>query len=394
MSNPVILGGARTPFGRINGSLASKSAVDLGTVAANAAIDRAGVDRPAITHVHFGHVLQAGAGQNPARQVGFGAGLDRTVTADTINRVCGSGLRAVELAGNEIRLGHHQVVLAGGMDSMSQAPYALRGARAGYRAGDGALEDLAYVDGLICACCRVPMGTHGSNVAAELGVDREAQDTWALRSHQRAVAARDNGRLAREIVPVEIVGRRATTIVEHDEAPRPDTSAEALAKLKSAFGPERSVTAGNAPGLNDGAAALVVADAKWAEANGHAPVATILASGQSAWDVPYLALTPAMAVEQALKRAQLTVDDLDLVEINEAFASVVIVSARNLGVDLEKVNVNGGAIALGHPLAASGVRILLSLIESLRERGGGIGAVAICSGGGQGDAMIVRVDPA
>jgi len=394
MSNPVILGGARTPFGRINGSLASKSAVDLGTVAANAAIDRAGVDRPAITHVHFGHVLQAGAGQNPARQVGFGAGLDRTVTADTVNRVCGSGLRAVELAGNEIRLGHHQVVLAGGMDSMSQAPYALRGARAGYRAGDGALEDLAYVDGLICACCRVPMGTHGSNVAAELGVDREAQDTWALRSHQRAVAARDNGRLAREIVPVEIVGRRATTIVEHDEAPRPDTSAEALAKLKSAFGPERSVTAGNAPGLNDGAAALVVADAKWAEANGHAPVATILASGQSAWDVPYLALTPAMAVEQALKRAQLTVDDLDLVEINEAFASVVIVSARNLGVDLEKVNVNGGAIALGHPLAASGVRILLSLIESLRERGGGIGAVAICSGGGQGDAMIVRVDPA
>jgi len=392
MIRPVILGSARTPFGRINGAIASKTGVELGTIAANAAIDRSGVAREAITHVYFGQVLQAGAGQNPARQVGFGAGLDRTVTADTVNRVCGSGIRAVELAGNDIRLGHHQVILAGGMDSMSQAPYALRSARAGYKAGDGALEDLVYVDGLICAREHVLMGVHGSNVASEMGVDREAQDAWAFRSHQRAIAARDNGRFAREIVPVEIDSRKGSTKVEHDEAPRDDTSLEALAKLKPAFGEESSVTAGNAPGLNDGAAAMIVADESWAKANGFTVAATILASGQSAWDVPYLALTPAMAVEQALGRAGLTAADLDLVEINEAFASVTIVSARNLGLELEKVNIHGGAIALGHPLAASGARILLSLIESLTERGGGIGAAAICSGGGQGDAIIVKVD--
>ncbi|MDQ3226357.1 MAG: acetyl-CoA C-acyltransferase [Chloroflexota bacterium] len=392
MNRPVILGGARTPFGRINGALASKTGVDLGTIAANAAIDRSGVERQAITHVYFGQVLQAGAGQNPARQVGFGAGLERTATADTVNRVCGSGIRAVELAGNDIRLGHHEVVLAGGMDSMSQTPYALRGARGGYKAGDGALEDLVYVDGLICAREQVLMGVHGSDVAAEMGVDREEQDAWALRSHQRAIAARDSGRFAREIVPVEIVSRKDSTMVEHDEVPRDDTSLEALAKLKPAFGEDGSVTAGNAPGLNDGAAALVVADESWAKTNGFTVTATILASGQSAWDVPYLALTPAMAVEQALGRAGLSAGDLDLVEINEAFASVTIVSARNLGLELEKVNVHGGAIALGHPLAASGARILLSLIESLTERGGGIGDAAICSGGGQGDAIIVKVD--
>lgn len=392
MIQPVILGGARTPFGRINGALASRSGVELGSIAANAAIDRSGIDRAAVTQVYFGQVLQAGAGQNPARQVGFNAGLDRTVTADTVNRVCGSGMRAVELAGNDIRLGNHQVVLAGGMDSMSQAPYALRGARGGYKAGDGALEDLVYVDGLLCAREQVLMGVHGSNVAAELDVSREAQDAWALRSHQRAIAARDSGRFAREIVPVDVVGPKSTTVVEHDEAPRRDTSLEALARLKPAFGEESSVTAGNAPGLNDGAAALVVADESWARANGLAVAATILASGQSAWDVPYLALTPAMAIEQALCRAGLTAADLDLVEINEAFASVTIVSARNLGIDPERVNIHGGAIALGHPLAASGPRILLSLIESLMERGGGIGAAAICSGGGQGDAMIVKVD--
>ncbi|MDQ3657668.1 MAG: acetyl-CoA C-acyltransferase [Chloroflexota bacterium] len=392
MNRPVILGSARTPFGRINGALASKTGVELGTIAANAAIDRSGVNREAITHVYFGQVLQAGAGQNPARQVGFGAGLDRTVTADTVNRVCGSGIRAVELAGNDIRLGNHRVIVAGGMDSMSQTPYALRRARGGYKAGDGALEDLVYVDGLICAREQVLMGVHGSNVAAELGVDRAAQDAWALRSHQRAIAARDSGRFAREIVPVEIVSRKGATMVEHDEAPRDDTSLEALAKLKPAFGEDSSVTAGNAPGLNDGAAALVVADGSWAKTNGFTVAATILASGQSAWDVPYLALTPAMAVEQALNRAGLTAADLDLVEINEAFASVTIVSARNLGLDLDKVNIHGGAIALGHPLAASGARILLSLIESLTERGGGVGVAAICSGGGQGDAIIVKVD--
>jgi len=395
MSRTAILAGARTPFGRINGALASKSAVELGTVAANAAIGRAGIDRTDIGHVYFGHVLQAGAGQNPARQVGFGACLDRTVTADTINRVCGSGMRALALSDNAIRLGDHRAVLTGGMDSMSQTPYILRGARAGYSYGNGTIEDLVQLDGLVCAQEHCLMGVHGSNVAAEEGVTREEQDAWALRSHQRAIAARDSGRLAREIVPVEIAGRKgAVTVVEHDEAPRADTSLEALAKLKPAFGDDNSVTAGNAPGLNDGAAALVVADEDWAREQGLPIAATILGTGQAAWDAPYLAYTPAMAIEQALKRAGLTAADLDLVEINEAFASVALISTRKLGIDPEIVNVNGGAIALGHPLAASGARIVLTLIESLRERGGGIGAAALCSGGGQGDAVIVRVDAA
>jgi acetyl-CoA C-acetyltransferase len=238
------------------------------------------------------------------------------------------------------------------------------------------------------------MGTHGSEVAAEEGVDREAQDAWALRSHERAVAARDSGRLAREIVPVEIVDRRSTTRVEHDEAPRADTSLEALAKLKPAFGETSTVTAGNAPGLNDGGSAVIVTDAGWAREHGLQPLATILATGESAWDPPYLAYTPSMAIDQALKRAGLTVDDLDLIEINEAFASVALIATQRLGIDPERVNVNGGAIALGHPLAASGPRLLITLIESLRERGGGIGAAALCSGGGQGDAIIVRVDGA
>lgn len=393
MPTTAILGGARTPFGRINGALASKTAVELGVVAANAAIERSGIDRAAIGHVYLGQVLQAGAGQNPARQVGFGAGLDRTVTADTINRVCGSGMRALALSDQAIRLGEHQAILTGGIDSMSQTPYILRGARAGYRYGDGTIEDLVQLDGLVCAREGCLMGVHGSNVAAEESVSREEQDAWALRSHQRAVAARDSGRLAREIVPVEIAGRKgALTVVEHDEAPRADTSMDALARLKPAFGADSSVTAGNAPGLNDGGAALVVADAAWARAHALPVLATVLATGQAAWDVPYLAYTPAMAIERALDRAGLAAADLDLVEINEAFASVAIIAARRIGVNPEKVNIHGGAIAIGHPLAASGTRIVLSLIESLRERGGGIGAAGICSGGGQGDAVIVHVE--
>ena len=394
MTRTVILSGVRTPFGRINGALASKTAVELGTIAANAAINRSGVDRAAISYVAFGEVLQAGVGQNPARQVGFGAGLDRTVTSDTINRVCGSGMRAVELADQAIRLGDHQVILAGGMESMSQTPFALRGARAGYKAGDNTVVDLVFADGLTCAEAHVQMGVHGSNVAAEFDVDRAEQDAWALRSHERAIAAQNSGRLAREIVPVEIVERKSTRTVELDEAPRADTSLEALARLKPAFGEDSSITAGNAPGLNDGAAALMLANADWASEHGHTPIATILATGEAAWDPPYLALTPAMAIERALVKAGLTVADLDLVELNEAFASVAIIATTKLDLDPEKVNINGGAIALGHPLAASGARILITLIESLRERGGGIGAAALCSGGGLGDAVIVKVDAA
>lgn len=389
----VILGGARTPFGRMGGGLASLSAVELGTIATREAISRSGVADDAIKHVIMGHVLQAGAGQNPARQVSLASGLDRTVTSETINRVCGSGLRAVSLADMQIRLGESPVILAGGMESMSNAPYALPKARSGYRMGDGTLVDLMVHDGLTCAVANVHMGIHGGNVAAEVGISREDQDAWALRSHQRALTAIDSGFFADEVVPVDIVTRKGTTVVDTDEAPRRETSLEALAKLKPAFDPNSTVTAGNAPGVNDGAAALVVADAGWAESNGLSPVAEILASGQAAWDVPYLAFTPEMAIRNALEKAGLSVEDVDLFEINEAFASVAMISAQRLGIDPEKVNVNGGAVALGHPIGASGARLVLTAIHELKRRGGGIAAVGICSGGGQGDAMILRVNP-
>ena len=392
MTRSVILGGARTPIGRINGALASLSAVDLGELAATAALERSGVSGSDIQHVTFGQVLQAGAGQNPARQLGFRLGLDRTVTADTVNRVCGSGLRAITYSDMGIRLGEQEVVLAGGMESMSQAPYILRQARQGYKAGNGSVDDLVYADGLICAQDDVLMGVHGSTVAAEEGITREQQDAWALRSHQRALAAQDRGRFDTEVIPVEIVERKSSHTVTADEAPRRDTSAEALARLKPAFGADSSVTAGNAPGLSDGAASVVVASEDWAQSRSLPVVATILATGQSAWDAPYLAYTPEMAIRQALGKAGLEPSDLDLVEINEAFASVAIISTRRLGVSEEIVNVDGGAIAIGHPLAASGVRILLSLISSLQERGGGTGAAALCSGGGQGDAIVIKVE--
>ena len=388
----VILGGARTPFGRMGGGLAAKTAVELGTIAAREAIERSGVSDDAIKHVIMGQVLQAGVGQNPARQVSMKTGLDKTVTAETINRVCGSGLRAISLADMQIRLGESPVVVAGGMESMSNAPYALPKARAGYRMGDGTLVDLMVHDGLTCAVANVHMGIHGGNVAEEVGVSREDQDAWALRSHERALAAIDSGRFGEEIVPVEIVTRKATDVVDTDEAPRRGSTLEALAKLKPAFDRNSTVTAGNAPGVNDGAAAVVVADAEWASANGHMPLAEVLASGQSAWDVPYLAFTPEMAIRNALEKAGLSVGDVDLFEINEAFASVAMISVQRLGVDPEKVNVNGGAVALGHPIGASGTRLAITAINELKHRGGGIAAIGICSGGGQGDAMILRVN--
>lgn len=390
-SGTVILGGARTPFGKLNGGLASLSAVQLGTVALRETIVRTGVDPAAIGHVVLGQAIQAGAGQNPARQVSAAVGLDRTVTSETINHVCGSGIRAVALADMAIRLGDHQVVVAGGMESMTQAPYLLRGARGGFRMGDGVLEDSMMADGLWCALDSCAMGAHGDRVAAEEHVSREEQDAWALRSHTLALEAIDSGWMARQIAPVEVAGRKATVTVAEDEAPRRDTSAEALARLRPAFTPDGSVTAGNAPGVNDGAATLIVADSEWADANGMTPRARILAHAQAAWDAPYLAYTPAMATKKALQKAGRAVSDVDLFEINEAFASVTLISARRLGIDLDRVNVHGGAIALGHPLAASGGRILLSLIQELEDRGGGIGVAAICTGGGQGDAIAIEV---
>jgi acetyl-CoA C-acetyltransferase len=387
----VILGGARTPFGKLGGALASLSAVDLGTVAATAAMERSGVSPGDVGNTIFGQVLQGGAGQNPARQVALKAGIGVDVPAETINRVCGSGMRAVTLADSLIRVGDYDVILAGGMESMSNAPYLLRKARSGYRMGDGVLEDMMIGDGLQCAVAGCHMGIHGSDVAAEEGVTREEQDAWALRSHQRAVTAQDSGLFAREIVPVEVQTKATTIIVDQDEAPRRDTSEEALARLKPAFAVDGTVTAGNAPGVNDGAAALVVTSADWAAAQGLSPRARILSHGEAAWDVPYLAYTPAMAAEKALAKADLKASDVDLWEINEAFASVAKISARRLGIDGDRVNVHGGAVALGHPIGASGARIVITLIEELRRRGGGIGVAAICSGGGGGDAIVLEV---
>jgi len=391
MERSVILSGARTPFGKLGGGLVSKQAVELGTVAANAAIERAAVNRDDITNVIFGQVLQGGVGQNPARQVSFAAGLPKTTTAETINRVCGSGMRAITLADSVIRLGEHELVLAGGMESMSNAPYLLRNARFGYRMGNGELVDMMVHDGLQCAIECVHMGLHGGTVAAEEHVSCEEQDAWALRSHLRAIAAIDEGRLSEEIVPVEIVEKKRTVTIETDESPRRDTTAEALAKLKPAFDPSQTVTAGNAPGINDGAAAVMVSSESFARNAGITPRATILGHASAAWGPAYLAYTPAMAAEIALKRAGLTAADVDLWEINEAFASVSLISARRLGVSDDRVNVNGGAVALGHPIGASGTRIVITLINELARRGGGIGVAAICSGGGQGDAIVLQV---
>jgi acetyl-CoA C-acetyltransferase len=389
----VLLGGARTPFGKLGGALAPLTAVDLGKVALRANLERSGVDVAAVEDVIFGQVLQGGAGQNPARQVALGIGLDRTVNAETINRVCGSGMRAITLADTMIRAGDYRVIAAGGMESMSNAPYIVRNARFGLRMGDGRFEDMMIGDGLMCAIEGCHMGIHGGNVAAEEGVTREEQDAWALRSHQRAVAAIKSGRIGREIVPVEVPGRKGKiTVVDTDEAPRADTPAEARAKLKPAFDPDASVTAGNAPGVTDGAASIMVVAESWAREQGLTPRATVLAHAASAWDAPYLAYTPAMAIEKALKKACVDIADVDLFEINEAFTSVTLISARRLGIDLDKVNVNGGAVAYGHPIGARGTRIVLTLVRELEDRGGGIGVAAICSGGGQGDAIVVRVD--
>jgi acetyl-CoA C-acetyltransferase len=390
--SPVILSAARTPFGKFGGSLMALSAVDLGGVVMGEAVRRADVPKDDITHNIMGCVVQAGLGQVPSRQAAFKAGLGREVTSDTINRVCASGMRAALLAGDLIRLGRHQVIVAGGMESMSNAPYYLKGARWGQRMGNGELIDGVVYDGLTDPILKVHMGEHGSTVAAEEHVGREEQDAWAYRSHQRAAAAQDAGRFADEIVGVRIPQKKGEPItVDQDEAVRRDTTLEALAKLKPVFSATGTITAGNAPGLNDGAGAMVVASAAYAKAHGLKPLARILGYGEAAWDTPYLAYTPAMAAQRALERLGLTVQDVDLIEINEAFASVSIISARRLGVDPEIVNVNGGAVALGHPIGASGARLMMTLIYELRRRGGGIGVAAICSGTAQGDAVVLQV---
>jgi acetyl-CoA C-acetyltransferase len=379
----VIVSAVRTPFAKLGGSLADKQATELGSIVIRAALDRAGVENGEVEYVIMGQVLQGGAGQAPSRQASIGAGLPVEVGSDTINKVCASSIRAVEMADQMIRAGDHQVVVTGGMESMSNAPYVLKKARFGYRLGDGTLIDLMTHDGLTSTFDNRHMVEQASFVSRELGIAREDQDRWAVRSHERAVKAIDEGKFREEIVPV---GEFAV-----DEGPRRDTSYEKLARLKPVFDPEGTTTAGNAPSVNDGAAALVVTSEEFARKRGLEVLATIVAQGYVADDFAYLARTPAKAGEQALAKAGKKIGDVERVELNEAFASVALNSARMLDADPERVNVNGGAVALGHPIGASGGRILGTMIYELRRNGGGLGLAAICSGGGQGDALLIEV---
>ncbi|KXG43987.1 acetyl-CoA C-acetyltransferase [Tepidibacillus decaturensis] len=391
MRKTVIVSGARTPFGKLGGAFKSMSASELGGIAIRGALDRGRVQNDWVDEVIMGMVLQGGAGQIPSRQAARKARLDWDVPTETINKVCASGLRSVTLGDQIIRSGDADTIVAGGMESMSQAPYALKNGRFGMRMGNDELIDIMVHDGLICAFHNVHMAVHGSNVAKEYEISREAQDEWALRSHQLAITAIDNGKLAEEIVPVTIKEKKISLVVDTDESPRRDTSLGKLATLPPVFTQDGSVTAGNAPGINDGAAAMVLMSEEKAQEYGLQPLATILGHTQVAVEAPYLAIAPGQAINKLLIKTGYTIDQIDLIEVNEAFASVVLTSATIVKWNPEKVNVNGGAIALGHPIGASGTRILLTLIYELKRRGGGLGIAAICSGGGQGDAILVQV---
>ncbi|MFL5872520.1 MAG: acetyl-CoA C-acetyltransferase [Solirubrobacterales bacterium] len=392
MPSSVILGTARTPFGKMGGGLSSLDATDLGGTVIEAALDRSGVAPEQVEQVVFGQVLQAGQGQIPSRQAQIKGGIPKEVPSETINKVCASGMRALGLADQAIRAGDSNLAVTGGMESMSQAPYLLPGARFGFRMGDVKAIDAMTHDGLTNPFTDKQMINEASEVSNELEITRVDMDRFAERSHRLAHEATEAGRLADEIVGVTVKSRKGESTVEADEAIRPDTTLETLAGLKGIGGPDATHTAGNAPGVNDGAGAIVVASEEWAEKEGKAPLARILSYGTVADDFPYLAKTPANAAKQALEKIGKSADEVDLWEINEAFASVALNSVRMLGVDEEKVNVNGGAIALGHPIGASGARIVGALVHELRRRGGGLGVAAICSGGGQGDAIVIEVN--
>jgi acetyl-CoA C-acetyltransferase len=392
MPSSVILGTARTPFGKMGGGLSSLDATDLGGTVIEAALDRSGVDPAQVEQVVFGQVLQAGQGQIPSRQAQIKGGIPKEVPSETINKVCASGMRSLGLADQAIRAGDSNVAVTGGMESMSQAPYLLPNARFGFRMGDVQALDAMTHDGLTNPFTEKQMINEASEVSNELEITRVDMDRFAERSHRLAHEATEAGRLAEEIVGVTVKSRKGESTVEADEAIRPDTTLETLAGLKGIGGPDATHTAGNAPGVNDGAGAIVVASEEWAEKEGKTPLARILSYGTVADDFPYLAKTPANAAKQALEKIGKSADEVDLWEINEAFASVALNSVRMLGVDEEKVNVNGGAIALGHPIGASGARIVGALVHELRRRGGGLGVAAICSGGGQGDAIVIEVN--
>jgi acetyl-CoA C-acetyltransferase len=394
MPNTVILSAARTPFGKLGGALQSFDATDLGGLAIANALERAEVEPEQVGKVVFGQVLQAGQGQIPSRQAQIKGGIPKEIPSETVNKVCASGLRSVALIDQAVRVGDLDTGVAGGMESMSNAPYLLPNARFGFRMGDAKAIDGMIRDGLENPFSGKHMMQEATEVADELELTRPDMDRWALRSHQLAIKATDEGRLPEEIVPVKIESKKGETLVEIDEAPRRDTSLEVLAKLPAMFVKDGSHTAGNAPGVNDGAGALVLSSDEWAKSQGRQALARIVSTGEVADEFAYLARTPAKAAKIALEKAGLKADEIDLWEINEAFASVAINSVRMLGIDEERVNVNGGAIALGHPIGASGARIIGTLVHELRRRGGGLGCAAICSGGGQGDAMIVEVNGA
>jgi acetyl-CoA C-acetyltransferase len=383
MTRSVIVSAVRTPFGRLGGGLASISATELGAIAIRAALERAGVDPADVEYVIMGQVLQAGVGQAPARQAAVGAGIPKEVPSDTINKVCASSIRAIEIADLMVRAGGHELVVTGGMESMSNAPYLLPKARFGYRLGNGELVDHMVFDGLTSTFDGLHMVEQASKVSRELGISREEQDEWAYRSHRRAAAAQDAGRFEDEIV---VVGEVAA-----DEGIRHDTTLEKLASLQPISDPAGTTTAGNAPGVNDGASCVIVCSEEFARRRGLDRLATILSQGYVADDYAYLARTPARAGEQALAAAGKSIGDVKRVEINEAFSSVAKNSTRMLGADEEIVNVNGGAVALGHPIGASGGRIVATMVHELRREGGGLGLAAICSGGGQGDALLIEV---
>ena len=383
MTRSVIVAAVRTPFGKLGGGLAGYTAPELGSLAIRNALDRVGLENHEPEYVVLGQVLQAGIGQAPARQAAVGAGLPIELPADTINKVCASSVRAVQIADAMIRAGEHELVVTGGMESMSNAPYLLRKARFGYRLGHGEVIDSMVSDGLTDAYDQLHMVQHNSLVSRELGISREEQDGWAYRSHQRAAAAQDGSRFDDELFAVGDVSA--------DEGVRRDTSLGSLAKLKPVFDPEGTTTAGNAPGVNDGASCVVVASEEFARRRGLPVLATILSQAYVADEFRYLARTPARAGHRALEKAGKRIEDVKRVEINEAFSSVALNSTRLLGADEEIVNVNGGAVALGHPIGASGGRIVGTMVHELRRSGGGLGLAAICSGGGQGDALLIEV---
>ncbi|MGM0887123.1 MAG: acetyl-CoA C-acetyltransferase [Bacillota bacterium] len=392
MAKTVIISGVRTPFGKFGGGLSSLTASQLGGIAIKEALVRAGIEGSQVDEVIMGNVLQAGQGQIPSRQAARHAGLPWEVKSETINKVCASGLRSVTLADQIIRLGEEEIIVTGGMESMSNAPYILPKARWGLRMGDGELKDTMISDGLSCSFTGVHMGTYGNSTAEDLEITREEQDSWAYESHQKAIKAIDGGILAEEIISVQVPVRKGEPItIEHDEAPRKDTSAGKLAKLGPAFNNEGTITAGNAPGVNDGAGALVLMSEERAEKEGKTPFAYILAHAEVAVEAKDFPKTPGLVINELLKKTGKSIEQIDLFEVNEAFAAVALASGKIANIKPEKVNVNGGAVALGHPIGASGARIIITLMHELKRRGGGLGIAAICSGGGQGDAILIEV---